>query len=253
MLSLPSYIVRAEIADQHLRFTWDNSDTQVAEGETDTELVNRLSFLSQRAIVAYATALAEWIVGRFAVFPDIEDSYNYVEACWATATDLRYCRAVWEDYPHKNKWEDPVRGPVWLTMCRLQETIGSLVEGSDPEYTAAKLWQLAFHVMPKPDPIEDWNRLSLKRMEQKFPRIEGDLLDDVVPREFFDPDTEVQPEDTEMLINRFLATLDPLQNPFLNTPERMIEEGFKGTPYRFNLSLDRERRKTVGTGRENGQ
>jgi hypothetical protein len=242
MLSTPSYIEEAKIADQHLRFEWNNSDTQVAEGETDSDLVDRLSLVSQRANVAYATALAEWILGRFRVFSGLDKCYQYVEASWATAIDLRYCRVVWEDFPHSDKWEDPVKGPIWLAMRRLQQTIGSLVEEGDPEYTASKLWQLALHIMPNAEPLENWNRLTLGRMEQRFRRLESDLLGDVVPREFFDPDREVSETETELLINRFLKTLNPIENPFLNTPERMFEEGFADTPYEFNLALDRTQR-----------
>lgn len=244
MYSLPSYIERAEIADQHVVFTWDDSNTQIAEGETDRGLVHRLSQLSQRANVAYAITLAEWVAGRFQVFPGIRESYQYLEACWAAAIDLRYCRVVWEDYPHADKWEGPVRGPLWLAMRRLQQTIGSLVEEGDPEYTASKLWQLALHVMPNPSALENWNRVALVRMAEGFPREENDLLGDVVPREFFYPDRETLPRETEALTNRFLRTLDPAENPFLNTPERLLEEGLLEVPYVFDINLDRHRRKS---------
>ena len=245
MFSLPPYIEKAHIADRQLLFAWDNSDTYVAEGETDTDLVDRLSRLSERTNVAYAVAVTEWILGRFSIFSGIEDAFLYCEACWAAAIDLRYCRVVWEDFPHSSKWEDPVKGPVRLAMLRLQQTIGSLVEGDDPEYTASKLWQLAVHVSPEPGALERWNLLVLDRMEQ-FPRIDNDLFGDVVPREFFDPNREVSLVEMESLINRFLKQLNPRENPFLNTPERMIEEGFPDTPYEFNLASDRARRGVKG-------
>lgn len=136
-------------------------------------------------------------------------------------------------------------GPVWLAMRRLQQTVGSLVEEGDPEYTASKLWQLACHVMPNAEALEklqDWNRIVIDGMEQAFLRSENDLLGDVVPREFFNPPIEIRTNDTELLINQFLKTLSPSSNPFLNTPERMLEEGFVGIPYTFDLSRDREAR-----------
>ena len=245
MYSLPYYIEKAEIADQRLLFNWDNSDTQVAEGETDTDLVDRLSQLSQRANVAYATALGDWIVGRFRLFPEIEESYQYLESCWATAIDLRYGQVVWEDFPHHTKWEDPVKGPIWLAMCRLQQTIGSLVEEGDPEYTTSKLSQLALHIMPQTKALERWNRIILERLARSFPRTEDDLLGDVVPREFFDPDREVMPIEFETLINQFLRGLNPSENPFLNTPERLFEEGFTEPPYQFDITADRRRRRVI--------
>jgi len=245
MPSLPSYIETANIADRNLRFAWDDSNTQVVEGETDDGLVERLSLFTQRANVAYATALTGWVLGRFQTFSGLENAYHYFEAGWATAIDLRYCRVVWEDFPHSEKWEDAVKGPVWLAMRRLQQTIGSLVEEGDPEYTASKLWQIACHVMPSPEALgklEAWNRMILTRMERLPPRVASDLLGDVVPVEFFDTTFDVFLADTEAIVDQHLKALSPVANPFLNTPERMIEEGFIGIPYTFNLALDRERR-----------
>jgi hypothetical protein len=250
MLSVASHIKRANVADQSLQFPWDGSNTQVAEGETDTDLVDRLSAISQRANVAYATSLTEWILGRFRTFPGLEDAYNYVEASWAMAIDLRYCRVVWQDFPNSlrpgcEKWEGPIKGPVELAMLRLQETIGSLVEEGDPEYTASKLWQLACHVMPSSEALRklrEWNDIIWDRMKRTAARAEGDLLGDVVPRDFFDPGLRLPLEDLQATVNQFLMALIPAENPFLNTTQRMREEGFEGTPYTFDLSLDRERR-----------
>ena len=233
MYSLPPYIDDAKIADQNLRFLWDDSNTQVAEGQTDAKLVQRLSRLSQRANVAYAIAIAEWVIGRFSMFAGNETALLYVEACWAVAIDLRYCRTVWEDFPHNEPWGGPVKGVIWLAMLRLQQTIGSLVEEGDPEYTASKLHQLIRHVIPDGQFFDAWDRDVLSRLERLFPREDDDLLGEVVPREFLDPATEPSLPDHDALIDRFLQTLDYRANPFLNTPERMREEGFLGIPYRF--------------------
>lgn len=83
-LTLPLYIEAANIVDERIRFAWVNSDTQIAEGDTDSDLVDRLSQLSQRANVAYSVALSEWILGRFRMFPGLGDAFQYVEASWAT-------------------------------------------------------------------------------------------------------------------------------------------------------------------------
>lgn len=240
MLVLPDYITSIPSTPQ-IRYTWDNSDTQVVEGETDTELVERLEGVSLRANVALAAAVAEWIVGRLRIFPNLDLAYSYIEAAWATQIDLRYTRVVWEDYLSQDEWIDPVRGPIWLAMVRLQETIGSLVEGGDPEYTTSKLVAIALHLYADPTPFQTWFEAVVERLETLFPRTATDPLGDPVPRNLFNPSVEFT-DDIDTSINRFLQSLAPDENPFLNTPVRMLEEGFPRRPYSFDLDEDRTRR-----------
>jgi hypothetical protein len=64
---------------------------------------------------------------------------------------------------------------------------------------------------------------------------EDDALDgELVPRELFDPSFEYNPELSLRLIGQFLLPLENDEdNPFLATPEEMLEDGFVGTPYRL--------------------
>lgn len=240
MLVLPDYISSIPSTPE-IRYTWDNSDTQVVEGETDTELVERLEGVSLRANVALAAAVAEWIVGRLRSFPDLDLAYSYIEAAWATQIDLRYTRVVWEDYLSQDEWTDPVKGPIWLAMVRLQETIGSLVEGGDPEYTTSKLAAIALHLYADPTPFQTWFEAIVERLETRFPREATDPLGDPVPKDFFNPSVE-STYDVNTALNGFLRSLNPDENPFLNTPVRMVEEGFPRQPYSFDLDEDRARR-----------
>jgi hypothetical protein len=67
-------------------------------------------------------------------------------------------------------------------------------------------------------------------------------MGDVVPREAMDPDFDFRPDLTEHLVQDFLRGLDPATNRLLRTPKEMLECGFKGVPYTFDMEEDRKNR-----------
>jgi hypothetical protein len=54
-----------------------------------------------------------------------------------------------------------------------------------------------------------------------------------MPRETLDPDFEYTLDQGPALIDAFLHRLDPGQNPYLCSPQEMLDNGFSGTPYAF--------------------
>ncbi|HEY7209434.1 MAG TPA: hypothetical protein VH477_04110, partial [Bryobacteraceae bacterium] len=120
-------------------------------------------------------------------------------------------------------------------------------ERNDAARPAGLLSALTNYVMPRPEPYERWTKRILARLEGLYPRDPRDQLGDVVPREALDPDVDFRVEDTERLINRFLAGLDYRSSPFLSSPGGMLEpddagESFNGTPYVFDMVADRQSR-----------
>jgi hypothetical protein len=97
-------------------------------------------------------------------------------------------------------------------------------------------------VLSTPEPYLVWYDRVLNRLQTLYPRDPHEPLGEVVPREALDPAYDFRIEDTEALINQYLIGLDYTRNPFLNNPERMIEEGFPGTPYTFDIQTDRAMR-----------
>jgi hypothetical protein len=82
----------------------------------------------------------------------------------------------------------------------------------------------------------------MARLEFYYQRQTDETLGDVVPREALDPNFDFNPERTQFLIDRFLADLSRRTNPFLSSPEKMLEGGFVGTPYVFDMEADRQYR-----------
>ena len=93
----------------------------------------------------------------------------------------------------------------------------------------------------------------MKRFDALYPRDSEDEVGEVVPREAVDPENEFSVESTEYLIQKFLISLDYSSNIFLSSPNEMLEEdedgkSFQGTPYAFDIEIDRKSRQKKGLG-----
>jgi hypothetical protein len=156
---------------------------------------------------------------------------------------LRYCRVTWDDYTHESAgWVGQVKRPIAIAMTRVEYTFQAILEYGNPELSGGWLDNLAQYVITDPAPYQMWRDRVIERLEALYPWSADDKLGEVVPREALDPDFDFRLEQTESLINRFLATLDYRSNPFLNSPDKILEQGFEGTPYIFDIERDRQSR-----------
>jgi len=260
-LPVPKYLQAANVDDTSIRYQWDDWKTLPALQAVDDKLKSRLKGVSQRAVVAFMCGTVEWIVHRFSRLCDDPALSAYLEAAWAMIVDVRYCvcgggGTGWQEYSIKG-WDGPIKAPIADALERLEIAIQKLAwEDTDPVRRAGLLAALAAYVMTDPAPYKRWCGQVMKRFESLYPRDPEDELGDVVPREAIDPKFDFKVERTEALINRFLASLDYHTNIFLTSPEDMLEsddeeeEGFKGTPYVFDMEADREARRGGETEQE---
>lgn len=238
-LTVPGYIRLAEIQSKIIRYKWDDWDVEVAEEPIDEDLLSRLQKVSQRASAAFGVASAEWIIFRFARLMDYEEPFWYLEAAWAQIIDARY-GLEWD--PLQAGWEGPVMGPIRQALMWVGDAIEQVDDDLEPAESGATLARLSEYVLPIPDAYHFWCHQALARLEKFFPLDEKDSKGDVVPREVMDPSFDFRVNAIEHLVNSYLSRLDREDNPFLNSPEGMVEQGFKGTPYVFKISEDRQDR-----------
>jgi hypothetical protein len=253
-VSLPTapYLVNANVQDSNLRYEWDDWKTLPALETTDERLVTQLHGLSYRAVLAFACGTAEWLCQRFERLCDDSAPWNFLEAAWAMIVDIHYagCGGVgWQEYAGKH-WKGPVKGPIDEALKTLEIAFQQLSSEyhTDPTIFAALLSTLTLHVMSDAVPFKTWSGQILSRLEAIYPRISQDKCGDVVPREAMNPEVDFQVDQSEALVSEFLAKLDYRSNPFLSSPDGMLqtfegEESFPGTPYRFSMKLDRDRRR----------
>jgi hypothetical protein len=241
-LSVPSYIHEANIQENTIRYKWDDWNVEQAEEPIDKDFFGRLKGISQRANVAFTIGTAEWIIHRFGTLCDDPLPLQYLEAAWAQIVHWRYIAFTWEDHTDKKSWSGPIKGPLGIAMTRVMYAIQQAEEDEVPELRAAWITNLVQYVMTDPTPYQNWRERIIERLERLYPRDPDETQGEVVARQALDPHYNFEIEQTESLINQFLASLDYKANPFLNSPEAMLEEGFEGTPYVFDIVEDRKAR-----------
>jgi len=233
----PKYVNVPGIQSTPIHYTWDDWNVEDADLPLDDAVQTQLSHISHRAIMAFTIATSEWIVYRFDSLMRDPMPTQRLEAAWAQICHFQY--SYHEDIS-RDVWNGPVRGPVRVAMRRVVFAIQQSQSSDDPAWRAGRASKLAEHVIADPKPYQDWRESILSRFEKLYPLDPDVALGEVIPREALDPSVDFYPSATETLINQFLSQLDHQENPFLNSPKRMIELGFKGTPYTFDI--ERERR-----------
>jgi hypothetical protein len=243
-LQLPNYIQASHVQNNIIRYEWDDWNIERAQEPFDKVLYERLLGVGMRANVAFTIGTAEWIVYRFGLLADDPLPLRYLEAAWAQMIDWRYGAYYgWQDLTKDEEWKGPVKGPVGVAMSRVMYAIQQTEEsGGDPSVRATWISSLARYVIPVPEEYQAWRESVLKRLETIYARDRGDPKGEVVPKEAIDPEYEFRVEQTESLVNDFLTTLDCRRNAFLHSPDQMLAEGFRGTPYVFNREQDRKTR-----------
>jgi hypothetical protein len=245
-LSIAKYIMDAEVSNADVRFAWDEWNVEQAEEPIDEQLRAQLGDLSQRALLAYSSGVAEWVVQRFASLTDVRLPLCFAEAAWAISIDRHYCRQLWQQVCSNSQWTGPVKGPIRRAMLHVQYAITALSdEDYEPDLIATWVTNLARYVLFDKQPFAHWLERVLPRLVKVYSCSPEDPLGDVVPREALDPNRDFDVSNTDGLINHFLSQLDYGRNPFLNAPEKMISEGFSGTPYVFDGKSDKQLRLDV--------
>lgn len=236
VLDTPKYILDANISDTTLRYKWDDWDVQAVFQLEAGEFYEQMSNVSYRGNMAFIIACGEWVVHRFELLSDDPEPLDHMEASWAGMIDANYS-LYWE--PQDDEWIGPVRGALQLAILFTLEAKTLAYECGDIAERADYASNLTEHVMTNPKPFQEWRERILLRLERLYPYDEDDPMGDVVPREAMDPDFDFRPEMTQDLVQAYLNKLNPSTNQFLLTPEQMIEDGFKGKPYKFDMEEDK--------------
>jgi hypothetical protein len=234
----PPYIAKADIAPKLLDYSWDEWNVRHAYMPIDQPLFKRLKKISHRAQVGLTIAEAEWVVFRYDLVSDDPLPSQYLEAAWAANVDLAYAYYI---ETRDDDWRGPIRGPLKVTLSIVVDSLFCADESPNPAENPSWMSRLAEHLLPDHTAFQQWREACVQRLEALYPAppAENDLFGDTdtggppVPREVFNPEYDFEPETKENLVNRYLAGLDYRTNPFLRSPEEMLEIGFLGIPYRF--------------------
>lgn len=242
MLDLTRHLLSSGAQTTEIRFQWDDWNTEVVEELPDDLFIDSLRRISDRAVLALTVATAEWVVYRFEPLNDDRCPWQFLEAVWAAGVDWRYLSETWDSQTGEEEWNGPVRGTLRASMMGVDDVVYAARLGQN--LTPGALWvsNIATHVLPVAEPFREWRDRALRRLAVLYPRNEDDLIGEVVPREALDLAREFRISETEILTNEFLRRLDYKQNSFLALPDELLQDGFTGTPYVFDILKDREER-----------
>ena len=242
MLTIPKHILKANIQSEILKYTWNDWQLSDIFDEYDKNLYTTLDEkLSQRAVLAYTTAVAEWVVFRYEKLSNDPIPLHHLDACWAGVADGRYFH-YWE--PSDENWTGSVRGPISMAIIFTIEAGVQIADDTHSALSAARITKIAEHILPNLATFNDWQSIVISRLLEYYSLNVKDTFGDVVPREIFDPSFKFNfdLEEIEQLVNNSLKSLDYEKNRFLNSPQEIIGQGFIGTPYTFSIKQDRENR-----------
>ncbi len=238
-LPIPSYVQVEGIRSPQIRHRWDDWNVEAVDMPVDEGLQARLESMSQRAIAGFSIAACEWVIFRFSNLTSDTLPRQYLEAAWAQLCDFHYSTHFDVD---TDQWRGPIRGPVGTAIRRVKFALRQADVEGNPAWSACRLSKLVEHVLPSADEYLRWRDQIIDRFIGLYPFNKDDSLGDPVPWQFADPAYPARPDLAEALLADFLRGLAGGGNPFMNTPDTMRAQGFKGTPYRFSLAEDRQRR-----------
>jgi len=243
VLKVPNHIQNAGILGAPNKFKW-NSEIALkfyAAKDQNVRLYDAIDQSNFRAKMAIGIAITEWIIWRFEGCTDLTDAQNRIEAAWASVVHLAYSKSLILKMTKDDKL-NIVESVLELALCVLGEAHAWFKNGDI--YLAEQIVKqamLARHIMANKKVFSDWLSETLRLSAQVFP-CEDEYDEDIgiydasdekpVPREFFfDPSFSYTEEAAFLVLKDFLDTLDPTENPYLNTSEEMKKLGFPGTPY----------------------
>jgi len=239
--TLPHYIANQSQPSPVLNYVWD-----ITRGGRDfqynpTEIIDKMFNATMRSRIALCIGIHEWIVWRYHRLSGDIRPLQIAEAAW--------CGNIKSAYMIYYELDIDESGPITSVLFNSMVSVGSVLK-----YTSewedlwveklAYLVRMAMHVLPNPKPFENWLETITDRLLLLYPAPEDDPFEDLfndheeerrgplVAREAIDPSFDYHPDLAPQLLDKFLRSVDYKNNPFLRSPEELMELGIEH-PYRL--------------------
>jgi len=239
---LPNYIIDAGINVPIIKYVWDDTRTSSDFAYNCGDLIDRLKSVSLHGNIALGIGIYEWIIGRYRSLSDDPIPFQLAESSWCVNIRKEYSEYV---ELNRSNHLGPIRSPLWGAVTWLLP----MVHFSDEEEYEWQsgidyLVRLAMHVLPRSEVFEQWLNTVVQRLINMHPAPQDDPFEDIfndheeerrgplVAREALDPAFDYHPDQAPKLLDQFLRNVDYKNNPFLRSPEELMELGIKH-PYRL--------------------
>jgi hypothetical protein len=254
MLTIPKILDTPEFLDAKLDYKWTNSIEDGMTERVSDILFDTVCPLNHKAQTGLAIAMTEFIYWRLHKFCEkknieLTTSFSLVEILWTGIIDKQYAVC----YPPRifDIEDAKIVGVISNTDAFLSYTSKRYLKGSYFTYESVpSLVKLARHIAPDKDWFDNWITDIFQRALKLFPAlydvdeiiferntyekmVYDSSLEPSIPREFFfEPDFDYEKAAIIALNQAYLDNLDP-NNLFLNPTKEIIENGFEGTPYKY--------------------
>jgi hypothetical protein len=235
MLHIPSYIEAAGVRGSKIEFQASLSTIDIMY-ETSVPLVDRaLDQAPQRARLAFAAAVSEWIAWRLDGVSDVTDLLHFAEAMWVANVDYRYAKEISHDPPANTRGGEYVAYRTWE---KLNALFLLCPKGKGKSRACVQLTLLARFVLPKSKhaALQGWIKFAIGERVSKFWQLKSSSDESKreqgspLPREAFDPAVKFVPAKANDYLREFLASVDPGANPYLRKPAELKKLGIS-KPY----------------------
>ena len=241
MLTWPNWIELSEQEKRHIRFIWDDTRSLKDFTGDATEVLRASMKISLRARMVLAMGLYEWVVWRFEGLHERTEPLQIAQVGWCATVDPRYMRFF---ELTRGDWRGPVEGPLWCAATWLQPAMSLGHQFPKGVYDALSfLTRMGLHVLPNVDRFQDWLQVVLDRLIQMYPVTPDNPFEDLFDRHLsqrlgpligqniLDPDGEPNALRGVSFLEQTLLEARDTGNPFLSSPEDLIEAGFTEDPY----------------------
>lgn len=238
--TIPPYLIDQDIGDSNLQYVWDDTRTSEDFEYNGDWIVDRMKGVHLTGQIALGIGMYEWIVWRFQPLTSDLEPRQLAEAAWCATVHPAYIEFASFD---RHQWRGPIRGPLWCAQTWLVPMARSDLENPEEcEDGLEYLYSLAMHVLPTTTAFESWLNGCIERITDLYAAPKEDpfsnLFSDPVERRgplvapaLLDLSKPFVPSQARSYMSRFLAAVQHSANPFLVSPQEMLDEGFSGTPY----------------------
>ncbi len=255
MLQIPQLLDTPEFLDAKLDYKWNSSIEDRMTEKVSDKLFDAVCPLNHKAQMGIALAMTEFIYWRLHKFCEKENidltiPFSFVEAAWPGIIDKQYAISL-PPRIFEETGNVKIGAVIENTDAFLSYVATGYLNGSYFAYESVpSIIALARHIAPDKDWFDKWSTDIFSRALKLFPAQYN--VDDIIferptykkmmydssneppiPREFFfESGFDYKTADITALNQVYLKNLD-LDNPFLNPTQKMIENGFQGTPYKY--------------------
>ncbi|MBK5072180.1 hypothetical protein I2492_04010 [Budviciaceae bacterium CWB-B4] len=260
-MKIPDLFVNSNLINsEKFDYEWNKKVTDYIfiDSENENEkLEQAFDLLNHKAKIGLSAAISEWIYWQMCQKKNDKLAYYAIESIWASLIDKRYI--VNGDFFFREDddtiLQDKIEGPLWRVSFLLSVLVRDYIRG---RYSICinliPLTILARHITSNKEDFDEWIANCLSRLARDFParyvrnKVKNNDIKEykkgfydsstepAIPREFFFDESFIYDEKTSSkLINNFLGNISYQENIYLNSPEEMLNNGFDGVPYKYEI------------------